>query len=124
MSPDQFASLHVYQILGDGLRTKQTNYILQFMWRDLSSGFDVIGPYFTSEGGMDTKFLCACVMETMQVFETYGFRICSLVCDGASCNLSLLKCLCGISGVFGSDPEEPDMFLQVSQTHSQAFLHT
>ena len=42
---------------------------------------------------------------------SYGFEICGLVYDGAtcscSCSLSLVECLCGISGVFGSDPEEP-----------------
>lgn len=101
MSTDQLCTLHdIYRMLDDTARTKQTTYVLQFMWRDVSSEFDIIGPYFTSADGLETKFLCACLMETMQVFEAYGFRISAIVCDGASCNLSLLKSLCEASGMF------------------------
>ena len=43
---DQASLLDIYQVLEDDKRTKMTNYILQFLWRDLTSGFDIVGPYF------------------------------------------------------------------------------
>lgn len=104
MSPEQLSSLHdIFQLLEDNFRTLETGYVLQFMWRDLSSDFDVIGPYFTSAGNMEAKFVLACLFDTMFVFEVYGFRILGLVCDGASINLSLLKRLCGVRGQYGTD---------------------
>ena len=48
MSSDEQASLHdVYQFLNDD-KALQTSYILQFLWRDLTSSFDIIGPYYYS----------------------------------------------------------------------------
>ena len=75
------------------------------MWRDMSSHFDAIGPYFTAERSLETKFLVSCLFESMFVFETYGFQVRGLVCDGASCNLSLFKHLCNISGLYGTDED-------------------
>ena len=47
MTSDQLSSLHdVFREIGEGFRTNNTSYVLQFMWRDLSSKFDVIGPHF------------------------------------------------------------------------------
>lgn len=103
MTVDQLASLHdIYQSVDAGFRTQKTSYVLQFLWRDLSAPFDVIGPYFTSEKSLETKFLMTCLFESMFVFETYGFSISAIVCDGASCNLALLKRMCGTSGKFSS----------------------
>ena len=46
MSSDDFASLHdVYEGLEVGKKCQKTSYALQFLWRDLSSDFDVIGLY-------------------------------------------------------------------------------
>ena len=75
----------------------KTTYILQFMWRDMSSGFDLIGPYFTSSSGLDSRFTLACLYEVMQSMESVGFKVCGLICDGASWNLSMLKKLCSTS---------------------------
>ena len=44
---------------------EQTSYILQFLWRDLTSNFDIIGPYFTSSNTMDSKFILACILDTV-----------------------------------------------------------
>lgn len=104
MSADQLPSLHdVFKVLDNGFRTQQTSYILQFLGRDLSSEFDVIGPYFTCEQRLEAKFLEACVFDTMYGFAAYGFGVLGLVCDGASCNLACLKRLCGVSGQYGTD---------------------
>ena len=104
ISPDELRSLHdVYELLDADFRTHQTTYVLQFMWRDITSDFNVIGPYFTCEKSLEMKFLTACLFEAMYVFETYDFHILGHICDGASCNLALLKCLCDRSGRYGSD---------------------
>lgn len=42
----------VYQLL-EGDIAQQTSYILQFLWRDLTSDFDIIGPYFTYHKTME-----------------------------------------------------------------------
>ena len=102
LSPEDMASLHdIYQEIDSGDKIKKASYILQFLWRDVSSNFDVIGPYNTSESGLDHKFIMACVLETIHLLSLYGFHFVLLICDGASANLKLLKLLCG---------EEPKVF--------------
>ena len=74
--------------------------MLQFLWRDIVSNVDIIGPYY-SEDGLDHKFIMPCVMETMHLFYVFGFDTVLLICDGASANLKFLKLLCsGENGVF------------------------
>jgi len=51
---------------------KQTSYILQFLWRDLTSEFDIVGPYFTSSSTVESKFVLACVFETVKLFQFHG----------------------------------------------------
>ena len=97
MTHEQLAD--VYEELEED-QAKKVTYILQFMWRDISSKYDLIGPYFTSSSGL---------YETMGAMESVGFKIKALVCDGASWNLSLVKQLSGTSGQFGqNDAESPD----------------
>ena len=51
MSPDELPWLHdVFMSVGEDFDQQKTSYILQFLWRDLTSKFDVIGPYFTCAG--------------------------------------------------------------------------
>ena len=108
MTSDQLSSLHdVFREVGEGFRTNNTSYVLQFMWRDLSSKFDVIGPHFTAEKSLETKFLASCVLESLYVFEIYGFHVSALVCDGASSNLALLKQLC-VRGMYRTPANEED----------------
>jgi len=39
------ASLHdVFQLFDEDHHVKQTSYILQFLWRDVTSCFDIVGP--------------------------------------------------------------------------------
>lgn len=96
MSSDDFISLHdVYQGLSDDEKCQKTSYIIQFLWRDLSSSFDVVGPYYTCPSSLETQFLHSIVTKTMLVFSQFGFHVRALLCDGASSNLSLLKLLCG-----------------------------
>ena len=63
----------------------------RLIWRDLSSKFDVLGPYFTSETGFDAKSLITITQETMLKFHWFGFHTAVIVVDGASSNLSMIK---------------------------------
>ena len=106
MSSDDYASLHdVYESLDTDEKCQKTSYIIQFLWRDLSSEFDVIGPYFTVSSTMESKFLHSMVTRTMLAFVQHGFSARALLCDGASSNLSLLKLMCGVDDE--SAPIEP-----------------
>ena len=55
---DQASLQDIYQLLEDDRHTKY--YILQFLWRDLTSSFDIVGLYFTSEDTVTAKFICMC----------------------------------------------------------------
>lgn len=76
MTSDQLSTLHnLFREIDDGFRMNNTSYILQFMWRDLSSRFDVVSPHFTTEKSLETKFLASCLFESMYAFEIYGFHV-------------------------------------------------
>ena len=98
---EDMSTMHdIYRELDDKKAVK-ASYILQFLWRDISSNVDIIGPYYTSEAGLDNKFIMACVFEAIHFFYLFGFKVVLLICDGASANLKLLKILCGEeSGVY------------------------
>ena len=81
----------VYQTLDPQRKIKKTRTTLQTIWRDLSSKFDVLGPYYTSETGFDTKNLIAITQETMLNFHWFGFHTVVIIPDGASSNLSMIK---------------------------------
>lgn len=70
---------------------QKTTYIMQFLWRDLTSDFDVIGPYFTCPSTIETHFLHFIVTRTMLAFTQFGFSVRALFYDGASTNLSLIQ---------------------------------
>lgn len=100
MRHDEMASLaDIFRTLGSD-SAKQTSHILQFLWRDLTSDFDIIGPYFTSSDTVDSKFTLSCLLETIKLFQLHGLSTSLLVCDGASSNLSLIKSTHGISGAY------------------------
>lgn len=62
MTQKDLSSLNdIYRILQDPT-VHQTSYILQFLWRDLTSNYDVVGPYFTCSASMEAKFVLACVL--------------------------------------------------------------
>lgn len=81
----------VYQTLDPERKTKKTKSILQTIWRDLSSKFDVLGPYYTSESGFDAKSLITITQEVMLKFHWFGFHTAVIIVDGSSCNLSMIK---------------------------------
>ncbi len=103
MTKDEFPYLDdIYETLDPEYKPKPAQYMLQFLWRDLTSDFDVVGPYYSTHESFDHKFIISCVMETMRIFHAYDFLVVGLVCDGASPNLAAIKLLCtGKRGVFG-----------------------
>lgn len=99
---DVFAELN-------GKKTERTEYVLQFIWRDMSSTFDVYGPYFTTHSSLDAKFTLACVLDTLRLLHDFGFKTCALICDGAATNLAVIKSMMGVRGAFGMKSEStPD----------------
>lgn len=108
MSSDDFISLHdVYEGLCMDERCQKTCYIVQFLCRDLSSNFDVVGPYFNCSSSLELKVLHSMVTRTMLAFTKFDFQVRSLLCDGASSNLSLLKLLSGFDNHHKEDILEP-----------------
>ena len=109
MSHEELATLtDVYQLLDPECRSKQTTYILQFLWCDLTSPFDVIGPYFTSSGTLESKFLLSCVLESIKAFHLYRFKMYALVCDAAAPNVSVVKATTGVHGAYGNSEVKPE----------------
>lgn len=109
MTHEDMSCLHdVYQALDPDALTKSTTYILQFLWRDLTSSFDVVGPYYSNSGSFESKFIVGVVLETVKVFHLFGFQTSLLICDGASCNLTAIKSTMETSGIFGRNPSLAD----------------
>ena len=123
------ASLHdIYDGINEEDECQKTEYMLQFMWRDLSSSYDVIGPYFTLSGSIEAQHLHSIVMDVLLVFNKFHFCVRSLLCDGASSNLSLLKELCcyskdsdNISPFFISPFDNRKIFLIICPSHQVSF---
>lgn len=61
MTDEEMSSLSdIYLVLGEKDHSKHTNYILQFLWRD------VVGPYYTSDKTVNGKFVLACIYDVLQ----------------------------------------------------------
>ena len=72
---------------------QKASYIVQFLWRDLTSNFDLIAPYFPVGSSMKSSVLQEFVMLSLKALTSYGFKVSILLCDGASSNLTVLKLL-------------------------------
>jgi len=89
MESDDLPILHdVYtSAIQSGCQT--ASYIVQFLWRDLTSGYDMIGPYFPLPSSMDSNILQEFFMLCLKAFTAFGFRAAIVLCDGASSNLTI-----------------------------------
>ncbi|XP_065888474.1 uncharacterized protein [Dysidea avara] len=63
-SKDMESLSDIYRILKNP-EANQTSYILQFIWRDLTSSYDIVGLYYMSAASVEAKFVVACVFETI-----------------------------------------------------------
>ena len=58
MTNKDMSSLNdIYRVLKELDSPGQTSYILQFLWRDLTSSYDIVGSYFTSKESVDAQFI-------------------------------------------------------------------
>ena len=92
MSPHDLISLQdLYLTLDEEQSKPRATYILQTLWRFLTSDLDIMGPYYPSDGTFNAKNMLACVLDTMRKFHMYDFKVNVLFCDGASTNLFMIK---------------------------------
>ena len=94
MDEEELKVLHVISSVSQP-RAQKASYILQFLWRDLPSGYNVVGPYFSIASSVGSGTLQEVIMLTLKAFHAHGFKVAILLCDGASSNLSVLKILTG-----------------------------
>ena len=66
----------------------------------MTSSYGIVGPYFTSSDCVDGKFILACVMETVKLFQVHGLKTSLLVCDGNAANLTAIKVIHEYSGAY------------------------
>ena len=57
----------MYNLTLEDVTTNSTTYILQYLWCDLTSHFDVFSPHYTSSGVLESKFI---LMETIKIFQS------------------------------------------------------
>jgi hypothetical protein len=50
-------------------------YFLQFLWRDWSSKFDIIGPHFPSVKSITAAFMHGCLLDALHAFQMYKFMV-------------------------------------------------
>ena len=110
LTDEEFLILHdVYGQVDPQAVPLPAGYKLQFLWRDLTSDFDVIGPYFSSVTSYNHHFMFASVNEMARLMYSCIFLVVGLVCDGASTNLAAMKLMCQQRrGVFGCDETQED----------------
>jgi len=61
MSEDELHVLHdVYSSAVNLSNANKAKYVVQFLWRDLTSSYDMIGPYFPVENSIDSNILQEC----------------------------------------------------------------
>ncbi len=114
MTHEEMFGLHdIYMNLDTAPRLRKTNYILQFLWRDICSPFDVLGPYYTSENSLEHKFIITCVLDALYKFHQFGFKTKVIICDGASSNLTTIKHFMGHKGVFGHNEDQQNNITHV-----------
>lgn len=90
-TPEEMSSLKdLYEVLESDPEAENADYVMQALWRDLSSNCDIVGLYYISSGPFKAKSMLACVLEALRKFHAHGFNVCLLICDGASSNLTIL----------------------------------
>ena len=115
MNADDMAGLQdIYLHLDPNNKTLKTHYILQFLWRDLCSDFDVLGPYYTCHASLEHKYIIACVLDAMRKLNNYAFKTKVIICDGASSNLTAIKYFMGHRGMFDHSLVDGDIVHRIT----------
>ncbi len=108
MTPQELSTLQDLYLTLDDSKAQKADYVLQTLWRDHSSRCDVVGPYYTSNGPFKAKYMLACVTDSMRQFHAFQFSVSLLILDGGSSNLTMVKLLMGVRGVFGHKESQTD----------------
>lgn len=56
VNKDMSSLQDIYTSLSSEQEPQQATYMLQFLWRNLTSKFDVMGPYYSSSESLISKF--------------------------------------------------------------------
>lgn len=97
MTPKEESSLcDLYENDGSENQLQGASYVVQYLWRDLTSKYDIIGPYFTLPSNATSETITPFVNSCIHAFQIFNFKIAAIVCDGASSNLSSLKSSLGL----------------------------
>ena len=91
ISEDELKVLHDVYNNTVQFGAQKASYIMQFLWREVMSAYDLVGPYFPIESSMASSTLTEFVMLCLKAFTSYGFKVAIILCDGASSNLTMLK---------------------------------
>ena len=76
MSHDELISLcDVYKTLSPDYQGRQTSYIMQTLWRDFTSDFDVIGPHYSNDSTFPHDATCRVLIDAIQQFHLCGFEM-------------------------------------------------
>lgn len=82
--------------------TKAAQFGLQFVWRDTTSAFDLLGPTWKFAEPYQPKHLLACLRRTIVSLRRYQFDVIAFICDCARVNLKAIQQLImGCSGNLG-----------------------
>lgn len=113
MDEDEMNNLHdIYRSL-ESREPTPAEYMLQFLWRDLTSSYDIIGPYFSLRSTINHSIVIDTLLETMRAFNNYNFKTICVVCDGASSNMAAIKLLSmdkvGAYGTSGDDTNKHEV---------------
>ena len=93
MAPDGLPVSHDVFTSAIQSECQKASYIVQFLWRNLTSGYKLIGPCFPISSSVDSNIPQEFFLLSLKVLSNYGFIISIVLCGGASSNLTLLKLL-------------------------------
>ena len=85
------------------------SYILPYVWRDLTSSYDVVGPYYTS-ALVEAKFVVVCVFQTIKLFQHHDLKTSLLACDGGSANIATIKASRSYHGAYSIKEDGSDRY--------------
>ena len=85
---------------------QKARYCTQFMYRDGTSGWTTIGPYFLFPGVAPSYHVVSMIESTVTAFYEIGILITGIVCDAGSTNRAAFRMMCDTLDINGEfDPQ-------------------
>ncbi len=76
ISENKFASLFdVFEEYKGSSGSKLGQFALLTLWKDLTSNYEILGPYWVTDKTMDSEYLWSCLFESMRLFAAYNFQV-------------------------------------------------